>query len=43
MKGHIRVIYAKAISVVDTTERDQALKVRMLNKLVLLLFIFNRS
>lgn len=26
MKGHIRVIYAKAISVVDTTERDQALK-----------------
>ena len=26
-KGHIRIIYAKAISVVDTTERDQALKV----------------
>lgn len=25
-KGHIRIIYAKAISVVDTTERDQALK-----------------
>ena len=30
-KGHIRIIYAKAISVVDTTERDQALKVRILN------------
>ena len=27
-KGHIRIIYAKAISVVDTTERDQALKAR---------------
>ena len=25
-KGHVRIIYAKAISVVDTTERDQALK-----------------
>lgn len=31
-KGHIRIIYSKAISVVDTTERDQALKV-MINLL----------
>lgn len=27
-KGDIRVIYSKSISVVDTTERDRALKVR---------------
>ena len=39
-KGHIRIIYAKAISVVDTTERDQALKARQTLIIKLVIYIY---